>query len=537
MKKIFLIIPFFLFVASSAFADEIQFFNGTWEEVKREAKRQNKPIFVDFYATWCGPCIQMSRDIFTLDEVGNYYNSKFINYKIDAEKEELSLVNSINIEAYPTLVYFDPDGKIIKRHIGFAWEEVLLSLGASVAEYDDLKKAIMTGSYSREELLKFLVIAREADPDLYNQYELSDLTLEDISSPAGWNYFSSNTNDINSPEFQLAIIHSAALQNLHSDYPGVMLQVMGYYFWDVVETGNIEDLDIYKDYAFKILEGAPDVDFTREFINLSIDVEYYKVRKDIPKFVENLILMVETYYMDDEVMLKNYASLLDEMSDDPAHQAIAESWKNGDSLTQSVNAVQPLAPSSDQRDGRWTTALYASVSQKDFRKFDLFKQTINTNYLDYRLLNAAIFYLANEQRTIHKLDPLEYSSHLEAAAWHHSKSMGESNFFSHENPRDPSRKTTEDRAKLAGIKNPFIAENIAGQSRSFDGLTYLQGAELFIDQWMKSSGHRANILSEKGLSMGCGAYLKDGKWNATQKFQWFQPIVISETAAVDKLPD
>ncbi len=50
------------------------------------SEKINKLIFVDVYTEWCGPCKMMAKDVFPLQQVGEKYNSQFINYKLDAEK-------------------------------------------------------------------------------------------------------------------------------------------------------------------------------------------------------------------------------------------------------------------------------------------------------------------------------------------------------------------------------------------------------------------------------------------------------------------
>ena len=167
----------------------------------------------------------------------------------------------------------------------------------------------------------------------------------------------------------------------------------------------------------------------------------------------------------------------------------------------------------------WNRDNYKTLDHTSFRKSDIFKKKIDYNNIDYALLDAAIFFLTNEQRAKKKLKPLEYVAELEAAAWHHSKHMAEKKFFSHTNSKEKIRRTSEDRVKLAGITNPSIAENIAYSTEENE--TYLEVAEMFINMWMNSDGHRANILSKSGLQMGCGAYHYNGKWYATQNFQWF----------------
>jgi thiol:disulfide interchange protein len=43
---------------------------------------------MDAYASWCGPCKKMDKMVFTQAEVGEVYNSTFINTKFDMEKGE-----------------------------------------------------------------------------------------------------------------------------------------------------------------------------------------------------------------------------------------------------------------------------------------------------------------------------------------------------------------------------------------------------------------------------------------------------------------
>lgn len=192
-----------------------------------------------------------------------------------------------------------------------------------------------------------------------------------------------------------------------------------------------------------------------------------------------------------------------------------------------------LLPASLTASPRWNRDNYKVIDHKNFRKAEAFNKKIDYSHIDYGLVNAAVFYLTNEQREKKRLKPLEYAPALEVMAWNHSVQMAGKKFFSHTNFKDKKRRDTDDRARLAGITNPSIAENIAYSTE--DPQTYLEVAEMLVDLWMHSKGHKENILSKSALQLGCGAYYYKGSWYGTQNFQWFKKVEMGNDA-VDELP-
>lgn len=111
----------------------IVFFKGTWDEVLAEAEKQDKPIFLDAYATWCGPCKWLKSRVFPNAEVGKYFNEHFINYEMDMEKGSGSMVaRQYRVSAYPTLIFVNADGSVIKKAVGYHEPEQLIALGQQV---------------------------------------------------------------------------------------------------------------------------------------------------------------------------------------------------------------------------------------------------------------------------------------------------------------------------------------------------------------------------------------------------------------------
>jgi len=95
----------------------IKFFEGTFDQAKAEAKKQNKYLFVDCYSKYCGPCHEMERDVFPKQEVGDYYNAHFIclKYDIDHEQYGKKLAETYHVSAVPSYLYLDADGKVVNR--------------------------------------------------------------------------------------------------------------------------------------------------------------------------------------------------------------------------------------------------------------------------------------------------------------------------------------------------------------------------------------------------------------------------------------
>ena len=111
----------------------IKFTEARWADVLKQAKAQKKVIFLDAYASWCGPCKMLQKNVFTQKSVGDLFNKKFINVKMDMEKGEgLSLAQVYPLEAYPTLLFIDGNGRVVKKAIGYMPADDLISVGKSV---------------------------------------------------------------------------------------------------------------------------------------------------------------------------------------------------------------------------------------------------------------------------------------------------------------------------------------------------------------------------------------------------------------------
>jgi len=177
--------------------------------------------------------------------------------------------------------------------------------------------------------------------------------------------------------------------------------------------------------------------------------------------------------------------------------------------------------------------LFTQYDSASFAKLPQARQVIDPDAVNDDLLDAAVFHETNRRRQQQRLPALKYDERARAAAQMQSRDMAKGGFVDHENP-DPTKKTMNDRAKLAGLRPRVLAENVAstfgrryksGQpfySREQNGRkiysaepsgppipmhTYLSFAEALVDGWMKSPGHRKNILHRDVEYLGCACDL------------------------------
>ncbi len=114
----------------TAMNEELLFTTGEWNDVLSKAKKSGKYIFVDAYATWCGPCKKLKSTTFKEQEVISYFNENFINFSIDTEKGSgIMLSKKWEVLMYPTLLFFDSNGKLLFKHEGFVDGNKLIELG------------------------------------------------------------------------------------------------------------------------------------------------------------------------------------------------------------------------------------------------------------------------------------------------------------------------------------------------------------------------------------------------------------------------
>ncbi len=94
----------------------------TKENFQKEVMESDKPVLIDFWASWCGPCKMLSP---VVDEIaGEVTNTKVCKINVDEESE---LAGSFKVMSIPTLVLVK-NGKVVNTSVGVKPKSAILNM-------------------------------------------------------------------------------------------------------------------------------------------------------------------------------------------------------------------------------------------------------------------------------------------------------------------------------------------------------------------------------------------------------------------------
>lgn len=208
-------------MATQIFAqDGMEFFEGSWADAVSKAEAEDKLIFLDAYTTWCGPCKLMAKKIFPREDVGSYFNERFVNMKIDMEKGEgIELARKFNVLVYPTLLFVNGSGELVHRSAGYHTVPQFLELGEKAlnpaTQIASLEKRYNAGDRDPAFLQDYINARFEIQDGSHITIAEEYLaTQADWSSPEHMDMIFNYTNHADSPMFDYIVKERAGFNGI-----------------------------------------------------------------------------------------------------------------------------------------------------------------------------------------------------------------------------------------------------------------------------------------------------------------------------------
>jgi cell division septation protein DedD len=130
MRNLVLIVMLLTGFSVCAKTARVQFFKGSFQEMRMQAIQQQKPYMVFFYTSWCNPCANMQKYTFSNGTVSRIVKDHYMAFSSDAESldpggNELAL--RFGITFYPTVLIMSHKGEELARLGGYTTAEKLLA--------------------------------------------------------------------------------------------------------------------------------------------------------------------------------------------------------------------------------------------------------------------------------------------------------------------------------------------------------------------------------------------------------------------------
>jgi len=333
MRKTYLLVvlifAFSMNYASVSSEEGIIFENGTWSEILAKAQKENKIIFLDAFAAWCGPCKWMAKNIFPNDTVAEFYNKNFVNAKIDMEKGEgIELAKKYGVQAFPTFLYINGNGDLVHRTCGSTPAQEFVNNGKNALNPDkqlaSLKKNYEKNSSDGNLAAAYFSVAESGcmniDADV-SQY-LKTQKESDLQNAANWSIIKKFLNNADSREFNYLLKNKKQFAKLYSK-DSVDQKIVSVYETSLRNLIRKKDDDAYARLKQQIKKSG---DTNAEKVILSADMTMYQKKKDWINYAKTADKYITNYCMNDAMALNSAAWTFYENVSDRKMMQKAEKW-------------------------------------------------------------------------------------------------------------------------------------------------------------------------------------------------------------------
>ncbi|MFC4687365.1 thioredoxin family protein [Epilithonimonas pallida] len=361
---------FILFVFQLVFSQKsIKFEESNFASILAKAKTEKKLVFMDAYASWCGPCKLMEKNVFTDENVADFYNKNFINVRIDMEKGEgKELAMKYGVRSYPTFLFLNAEGEIVGKELGYIKSEEFLELGKKNNNPQlvntNLKDEFLKGKLDPAGLLNFISLYASKDPVLAKQASEKYFSNKKDKSFSGEevNALLNFTQSVDDANYKVFVANKAAItellpENNYKQFDNYLKLMKLVTSATNEKTKTIDDSKVLKDG-----EGLFPKDELIKSLNI-YKLNYYSAHENFPAYEKTAL---EYYKNPDEFNnneLLGAASTLAEKSTDRIALQTAARWAEKVVMSQeSYDSTSILATLYDKLGKKEEAKMFAGMA-------------------------------------------------------------------------------------------------------------------------------------------------------------------------------
>lgn len=320
---------FLTFVQGGFSQSSISYSESGLNRALNRAKIENKPVLLWCYATWCPHCKTMKAEVFTNNEVADYFNKTFICVSQDMEKEEgIDLNKKLKITSFPTFVFYNSDGTTIYRVEGELKSEAFIQEGKNALtpkrQLPYLKLHFERDVSNSANCYEYLRALKKGGMDYSTVVKSYFATQSDrqLLSEINWMIISNGVTDITSREMQFVISHQTEFSTIAS--PARVKRKLDYLVKELLYP-LVESTDTVNYHANRRLAAQIHF-FSTDSLIFCFDLRIYQLTKNLNAYRETCLQSTKIYAWNNHTQLNDIAGIfLNNLSDKKA-LLNAEQW-------------------------------------------------------------------------------------------------------------------------------------------------------------------------------------------------------------------
>lgn len=313
----------------TATAQGIEFRELSYQEALELAKAENKPVFMDCYTTWCGPCKWMAANMFTREDLGDYYNKNFICVKFDMENGEgLEIAKEFEVKAYPTLLFLNGEGQMLNKMVGASQEAEDYVKAGNVAMDEGgnmvyLSENLDANANNMEFMYQYMTVFGEANMLSTEEVDafMNQMPVEELANEPNWSIIYNNIRQPESETFERLVKNEELFGEKVNAY------VENVFYYDLVNAYRRAKTDEQKEaFEAKKSEIMSQKFANQERMAFRLNTYIMQANDEWDDYCSTCIDKVNKYFWDDANALNNYAWNVFEHSKNPEHLNAALAW-------------------------------------------------------------------------------------------------------------------------------------------------------------------------------------------------------------------